>query len=230
MEQLPNGYTLCLTAGAFPLSTDSMVLAHFVRLPKAARVLDLGAGCGTLGLLLCARREDCAVTGVELDEAAHATAMDNILRNGLQARMESICADLRQIPALLPAGSFSVCVSNPPYYTGGPASRTTPTARRDDCCTSRDLMFAAGHALQYGGSFFLVHKPEKLAELIVRASEFQLEVKRLMFLRHKEGSPVNLIFLQLRKCGKPGMLFEEESLFRTDGTPTPFYNTVYHIE
>ena len=54
MEQLPNEFTLNLPEGAFPLSTDSMVLSHFVRLPKNARVLDLGSGCGTLGLLLCA--------------------------------------------------------------------------------------------------------------------------------------------------------------------------------
>ena len=53
MEQLPGGYTLALSDGAFPLRTDSMVLAHFVKLPKSANILDLGAGCGTLGLLLC---------------------------------------------------------------------------------------------------------------------------------------------------------------------------------
>ena len=49
MEQLPNGITLNLPEGAFPLSTDSMVLSHFVRLPKNARVLDLGSGCGKIG-------------------------------------------------------------------------------------------------------------------------------------------------------------------------------------
>lgn len=71
MEQLPNGFTLNLPEGAFPLSTDSMVLSHFVRLPKNARVLDLGSGCGTLGLLLCAVNESCRVTGVELSQSAH---------------------------------------------------------------------------------------------------------------------------------------------------------------
>ena len=55
MEYLPKGYTLSLCDGAFPLSTDSMCLAHFARLPKKARVLDLGSGCGTLGLLLCSK-------------------------------------------------------------------------------------------------------------------------------------------------------------------------------
>ena len=50
MEYLPNGFSLEIPQGCFPLSTDSMVLAHFVRLPRNARVLDLGSGCGTLGL------------------------------------------------------------------------------------------------------------------------------------------------------------------------------------
>ena len=74
MEILSNRYTLELAPGGFPLSTDSMVLADFVRLPKAARVLDLGSGCGTLGLLLCAKDPDCSVTGIELDENAHRAA------------------------------------------------------------------------------------------------------------------------------------------------------------
>ena len=80
MEQLPNEFTLNLPEGAFPLSTDSMVLSHFVRLPKNARVLDLGSGCGTLGLLLCAVNESCRVTGVELSQSAHLAAIDNIRR------------------------------------------------------------------------------------------------------------------------------------------------------
>ena len=90
MEYLPKGLTLELTPGAFPLSTDSMVLSNFVRLPKNARILDLGSGCGTLGLLLCAQSESCHVTGLEMDETAHLGALENINRNGLRDRMESI--------------------------------------------------------------------------------------------------------------------------------------------
>ena len=88
MEFLTNDYTLDLTGG-FPLSTDSMVLADFVKLPKNARVLDLGSGCGTLGLLLCARDKSCTVTGIELDKTAHAAAMKNIARNSLEGRLSS---------------------------------------------------------------------------------------------------------------------------------------------
>ena len=82
MEYLPNGFTLEIPAGAFPLSTDSMVLSHFVKLPRNARALDLGSGCGTLGLLLCAKEDSCTVTGMELEETAHLAALENIRRNG----------------------------------------------------------------------------------------------------------------------------------------------------
>ena len=76
MEYLHNGYTLEISPGSFPLSTDTMALAGFVKLPRKARVLDLGSGCGSIGLLLCADWADCAVTGIEVDENAHAAAFN----------------------------------------------------------------------------------------------------------------------------------------------------------
>lgn len=173
MEFLPNGYTLELSDGAFPLSTDSMVLSHFAKLPKNASVLDLGSGCGTLGLLLCSTDASCRVTGMELDARAHLAALENIRRNSLDARMESICADLRSVSERFSPGQFSVCVSNPPYFSGGPASQATPLARREDACSPEDLFRSAAWALKYGGSFFLVHKPERLAELIATAAKFR---------------------------------------------------------
>lgn len=229
METLPKGFTLELCAGAFPLSTDSMVLSHFVKLPKNASVLDLGSGCGTLGLLLCSRDDHCRITGLELDEAAHAAALENIRRNGLETRMESICMDLRTLPEKIAPGSFSCCVSNPPYFSGGPASRQLPLARREDACTPEDLFRAASWALKFGGDFFLVHKPERLAELIAAGSRCGLEAKRLCLLRHRPDSPVNLIFLQFRKGAKPGLIWEEILLHNHDDSPTPLYNEIYHL-
>ena len=91
METLANGFTLDVPAGAFPLSTDSILLSDFIKLPPNARVLDLGSGCGTLGLLLCAKDSQCSITGIELDPSAHAGAVANIERNDLSSRMESIC-------------------------------------------------------------------------------------------------------------------------------------------
>ncbi len=229
MEQLPNGLTLEIPAGAFPLSTDSMVLSDFVRLSKNARVLDLGSGCGTLGLLLCAKDPGCHVTGAELDPVAHQGAVENIRRNGLTHRMESICTDLRTISVRFPPGQFSCCVSNPPYFSGGHLSQQTPLARRSDTCLPQALMESAAWALKYGGDFFLVQKPENLATLLTHAGACGLEGKRLLLLRHHPGAGVNLIALHLRKGAKPGLVWQEETLFTTDGRPTEYYRRVYHM-
>ena len=230
MEYLPNNITLELPDGTFPLSTDSVVLAHFVRLPKNARVLDLGSGCGTLGLMLCASDPGCTVTGVELSQAGHEAALANIRRNALEGRLESVCADLRSLPQDFLAERFHCVVSNPPYFSGGPASQATPLARRDDYCSPEDLFSCASKALRYGGDFYLVHKPEKLAQLITCAAAFHLEAKQLTLVRHKEGSGVSMILLQFKKGGKPGLRLHEQSLFDSQGNPTDYYREVYHIK
>ena len=229
MEQLPNGFTLSVPADAFPLSTDSMVLARFARLPRNAHVLDLGSGCGTLGLLLCASDPGCHVTGLEISAAAHAAAEENILSNGLQARMKSICADLRSVSSLPAPGSMDVCISNPPYFSGGPESVRNPAARREDHCTAEDLFAAAARSLKYGGDLFLVHRPERLGDLIARAASHGLEAKRLLLLRHRADGPIALIFLSFRKGGKPGLILEEQALHDTAGEATAFFREVYHI-
>ncbi len=229
METLQNGFILNTPEGTFPLSTDSMVLADFVHLPRSARVLDLGAGCGTLGILLCANDRTCHVTGIELDELSHTAANENIHANNLTLRMQSICDDLRCISQIIPAGSMDVCISNPPYYSGGPANKNTPLARRNDTCTTDDLMAAAAYALRFGGDFFLVQKPERLAELCACASKCGFEPKRLKLVRHRPESPVAFILLQCKKGGKPNLTWEELILSHEDGSPTDEYKRIYHI-
>lgn len=230
MEQLHNGFTLDICEGGFPLSTDSIALSGFVKLPRNASVLDLGSGCGSLGLLLCASHCDCAVTGIELDEKAHQAALNNIQANSLHSRLTSICADLKEVHTLVKPGSFHCCVSNPPYFSSGPQSKSLPTARREDTCTADDFFKAAAWALKYGGDFFLVHRPERLAQLCALGCAHKLEPKRLCLLRHRADGPVTLILLQCRKGGSPGLIWEEESLFNSDGTPTPYYRNLYHLQ
>ncbi len=230
MELLHNGYTLKLCKDAFPLSTDSIALSGFVKLSKNATVLDLCSGCGTLGLLLCSQNDYCHITGVELSEDAHRTALQNAADNHITDRLTSICADVCTIPSLLKAGSFDCCVANPPYFSGGPASKATPTARRDDLCSMEQLMQSAAWALKYGGDFFLVHRPERLAELFICAGKHGLEPKRLQLLRHKANGPVSLVLVQCRKGANPGLIWEEVSLHDENDNPTEYYKKLYHLQ
>ena len=228
METLHGGITLELCPGAFPLSTDSVALGEFVKMPKNAEILDLGSGCGTLGLMLCGKDSSCHVTGCELDPEAHRMALHNRDANHLGSRLTSICEDISNIPQVLKPGTFHVCVSNPPYFTAGPASKTVPMARQEHDCSLSVLFHSAAWALRYGGDFFLVHRPERLAEICACAAGSKLEPKCLRLLRHREDGPVALILLQCRKGGKPGLKWEEVSLHRQDGTFTDYYHRLYH--
>lgn len=229
METLFNGFTLEFSADAFPLSTDSVALAEFIKLPKNAAVLDLGSGCGTLGTFLCAADPSCRVTGIELNQQDHQMALHNRNANALGSRLESICGDIASVPSIIKPGSFHVCVSNPPYFSSGPAGKFHPLARRDDLCSPETLFRSAAWALRYGGDFFLVHRPERMAELFVQGNRFDLEPKRLRLLRHRADGPVCLILVQFRKGAKPGLLWEEAALYDTGGEPTPYFRSIYHL-
>ena len=213
------------------MSTDSMVLADFVRLPRAARVADLGSGGGLLGLLLCGKAPDCIVTGIELQAEAHQAALDNIARNRLD-RLSSILGDLRQVRSLLPGGAFSCVVSNPPYFSGGLPSTgiAGPQARQERTCTLSDVYEAAAWLLRFGGDFFLVHRPERLAYLMALGRQWRLEPKRMQLVRHKADAPASLVLLQCRRGAKPGLcLLPDLVLFHSDGSPTSRYREIYHI-
>ena len=230
METLHNGFTLEYSKNAFPFSTDSMVLADFVKLPKNAKVLDLGSGCGTLGVLLCAKDSGCAVTGIELDPCAHEMALHNASANKIESRLTSICGDLNNISSLVAMSSVSVCISNPPYFSSGFKSQTMAAARHEDNCSMDALFKAANWALKFGGDFFVVHKPERLAELFTCAIHHSLQPKTLCLVRHRADGPVSLVLVQCRKGGKPGLIWQEQALHDAQGNPTEFYRGLYHIQ
>ena len=103
----------------FRVSTDSMVLADFCRIKSGSRVLDLGCGCGTLGLLLLGADGTLHVSGIEIQEAAACQAQENAEENGFSDHLHIVCGDLRQTHAQIAPGSFDCVLSNPPYYPPG---------------------------------------------------------------------------------------------------------------
>lgn len=230
-EMLWNGVRMLQPDGGFRLGTDSVLLAQFLTLPPRARIADLGSGCGTLGLLLCASDPDCAVTGVELDERAHALARQNIEANGLQARLSSVLGDVRAVRALFPAGSFSCVISNPPYFPvgSGKVSRTNAAARSEETLPLCELCKAAAWLLPSGGRFALVHRPERLCDVFCAMRENGLEPKRIRFVRHSAASPVCLTLIEARRGGRPGLTYLPDFCeFTPDGAETDEYRAAYH--
>ena len=236
MEEILYGkYRMKVCGSQFRLSTDSMVLADFIRVPANSRVLDLGCGCGALDLLLLGREDRLQITGVELQAEAAETAAENLRSSGFSDRFSVISSDLRAHRSFLSANSFDAVISNPPYYP--PSSGQTSAepalaiARSELYCTLPDLCRCASYALRFGGSFTLVHKPERLADLICALRAEKLEPKRIRFVRHHAESPVSLVLLEARLGGRPGLQYEPDLvLFHPDGQETEAYRRIYHQE
>ena len=230
LETLWNGVSLLQPDSHFRLGTDSVACAWFSHFPKHARIADLGCGSGALALMLLASEPSLQVTGIELQPDAAAAALENARRN--QLAFTPISGDLRQIRTLLPAGSMDGVISNPPYFpvgSGKPAEGPLAQARSEETCSLSQLCDAADWLLRWGGSFTLVHRPERLVDLIWELRCRRLEPKRIRFVRHRPDSGINLVLLEARKGGKPGLQYEPDLiLFDQTGAETPEYRNMYH--
>ncbi|MEA4965806.1 MAG: methyltransferase [Oscillospiraceae bacterium] len=220
--------------GLFPLGTDSVLLADFVSLPPHAAVFDLGAGAGTLGLLLCAGNPDCRVTGLELQEAAVAQAAADIAARGLSERLAVLPGDLRRVSEYAPAGKSDAVVCNPPYFpVGSGAVAAIPglaLSRTELGCTFADVSAAAAYLLRWGGRFFLVHRPERLCDLLTELRRQRLEPKRLRLVRCRPASPPALVLLESRLGGKPGLNIEPDLLLQDEnGRESAEYQRIYGL-
>ena len=228
----PGGLRFCWDEGAHKPGTDTFLLGSFPRLRPRARVCDLGGGAGLLGLLLLQRQRDLFVTGVEIQTAAAALSDRAAEENGLGTRLTALRGDLRQIRELLPAGSFDLCVSNPPYFADGSGAAAPDSARRtarsETDCTLSDVCRAAAYLLRWGGSFCLVYRPERLCDLMCALRESGLEPKRLRMVEHRPGAAPSLLLMEARRGGKPGLTLEPP-LRLTDeaGAPTAEYDAAY---
>lgn len=226
------GYRFVYDDGLFRPGTDTFLLSSLPRLKPGLRVCDLGCGTGLLGLLLLQRQPALHVTGVEIQEAAVRLAEKAAVENRLTDHLTVYYGDLREVKALFPTGGFDLVVCNPPYYP--PASGAVAehdarrTARSEVSCTLEDVCAAASYLLRWGGSFCLVHKPERLVDLLCALRQAAMEPKRLRFVCPTAGSPPSLLLLEGRRGGKPGLAIEAPLILQnSDGRPTREVDAIY---
>lgn len=217
----------------FRLSTDSVLLADFVNTAKVKRGIDLGCASGALALLLLAKSEKLHVTGLEIVPEAAELAAENMTQNSLSERSEIINGDIRAHRELFKTGSFDLVVSNPPYFPLGSGllspDKQRAAARGETDCTLADICAAAAFLCKTGGSVYFVHKPERLSELFGAMTAVGIEPKRLRLVCHQAQSAPNLVLVEGRRGGNPGLKIEPILILRNpDGTETDEVLKIYH--
>lgn len=218
----------------FPLGTDSVLLADFARISQYRLGADLGCGSGAISLLLLCLDARVSMTGVELLPEAADIARENMARNGLADRCRIMTGDIRNYKTDFPAGCFDFAVSNPPYFTAGsgylPSDAGRASARAEDTCSLAELCSAAAYLVRTGGAFFMVHRPERLSEIFCAMSARGIEPKRLRMVQHAAGTAPNLVLIEGRRGGRPGLKIEAPLILREGDGESAEARRIYHLD
>ena len=183
----------------FPLGQDSLLLGAFATVRRGDKVWDLGCGAGALLLLLAGRAPDLTLTGVELSAADSDLARENLAENKLAGTI--LTGDIREV--MLPAGTASLVVCNPPYFKAGSGASGGP-ARMEEA-QLMDWCAAAGRLLKNGGRFALVHRTERLVEIFAAMKAVGMEPKRLQLVQHGPDTPPSAVLVEGVRQGRPGL-------------------------
>ncbi len=218
-ELWPGGPKYMQRPGIFKLGSDSVLLAAFAKLSRVKTICDLGSGGGVLPILMQAYKPGLEITGLEIDPAAVELSRENVDLNGMAENIRIVNGDIKEHKTYLEAGKYDLVVSNPPYFAAGSGyeSDTLPTARGEAECSLEDVCRAAAYAVRWGGNFVIVHRPERLSELCCTLTACGLEPKRLRMTQYKEGAAPNLVLVEARRGGKPGLVIEP-TLIMTDAS------------
>ena len=227
-----NGFVMEQDKRFLKLGTDAVLLSEFARIKHSERVCDLGCGTGAISLLLAARHEKIRIDGVEISEGAARLAKRNAEHNNIQDRFRVYNMDLKEVAREFSAGSFDAVVSNPPFMARAAGLETEKgellSARMEIFCNIRDVCRAASYLLKFGGLFFAVYRPERMAELFCALHENGLEPKRVRLVQDTAVAAPSLFLIEARKGGGKGVNFMPTLFMKNpDGTETEEVRQIY---
>lgn len=209
-ESLFGGKLRCLQPRqGYRFSVDAVLLAHFVTPEPDARILDLGAGCGIVSLILSHRYPATSLVALELQPRLAGIIRRNVAINSFESRITVVEGDCRGIAALLPINSFDWTAANPPYYptTSGRHNPETERAqaRHEILGGVGEMAQAASCALKTGGRAAFVYPAAREEILLGVLRENGLAPKRLQRVHPYPGAEAGLVLAVAVKGGGGGL-------------------------
>jgi tRNA1Val (adenine37-N6)-methyltransferase len=197
----------------YRFSIDAVLVAHFHPPARNAAVLDLGAGCGIIGLIMMYRwgQRIRTLTSLEIQPGLADLARQNFLSNGYAEKCQVLQENLLNIRDCLPPGAYTQVVCNPPFYKAGTGRQNTCReallARHQVLADLEDFVRAAAFALKNGGSFVLIYPAEGLAEVARSLAANDLTMKRLqcVYSYPDQAAKARLVLVQASKQAGHGL-------------------------
>ena len=204
----------------FSFSLDSILLPNFVTLNKNIKqILDIGCGNGPIPLIL-STKTNAKIVGVEYQPEVASMAIRSIKLNNLDNQIKIIQGDINQIYKNMESDIFDVITSNPPYFKVNDenvqvvhsmleiqlnASDYKTIARHEIMLNIEQICKISKKLLKNGGVLAMVHRPERMIDIIEMMRKNNIEPKKIQFIYPKEEKQANILLIEGVKNGKPSL-------------------------
>lgn len=206
------GYKVIQNKDGFCFGSDAVLLARFAKLKKGSRVLDMCTGTGIIPVLLWGMNELAGIDAVEIVPEVSDMAKRTMELNLLSDKIHVHCGDLKNAKEMFGAHAFDAVTCNPPYMNAGggivnPKDKLA-LARHEIACTLDDVVRCAKSVLKPTGKLFMVHRSDRMCDVITTLRKYNIEPKRLSVVYPSEGKAASLILVEGAVGGKPQLKLE----------------------
>lgn len=225
------GLKIIQSASEYRFTTDAVLLANFVRGARGKTVVELGAGCGVISILIAKKQQPKRVVAVEIQPVMFDLLERNVRLNGLE--IETVCSDMREVKRFATDADIVVC--NPPYRAKnsgeGQIKESVRNCRHETLIDLDGAAASACSALRFGGSFFLVHQAERFADVACSIRANGLELKEACLVRSFSGQAPKHALFKAVKGGKVGLKWIPDIVvFDENGGYTPTVRRLYAMD
>lgn len=198
----------------FCFGIDSILLANFAReIKKNSKIIDLGTGTGIIGILLCAKLENCKMVGVEIQKEVYEMAKRSIELNNLQDKFQIINSNIKELENKLEMGTFDTVVTNPPYKKNNTGLQNENEkkliSRHEITANLEDFIKISAKLLKDKKDLYMVHRPDRLVDIIELLRKYKLEPKKLQLIYPKPDKEPNLLLIKATKNANPFLKMEK---------------------
>lgn len=196
----------------FCFGVDAVFLSDFARVKPGETVLDMGTGNGIIPLLLSAKTQGRKFTGLEIQQDTAEMARRSVLHNHLEDRIEIVTGDIKEAAEIFKPAFFDVITTNPPYMLADHGLRNPDSsravARHEVLCSLDDILRESMRLLQDKGRFYMIHRPFRLTEIMIKMNHYKIEPKRIQFIYpHIDREPA-MVLIEGVRGAKPRVTVE----------------------
>lgn len=193
----------------FKFSLDSVLLAEYVKDCTSKNILELCAGNCAISMILSTKTKS-HITAVEVQKEIFDLGNNSIKYNSLDNQIKLINCDVKDYKNYFPGNNFDIIVCNPPYFKTTNSDlindeRIKAIARHEILISLEDIISISSKILNLNGELYLVHKPERLDEIVILCDKYNINVKNIQFITTKKDCAPKLVLIRAVRGSKKGV-------------------------